>query len=269
MGLDVDRCVYHAYAVACLGNVSFKRSKLTQAKEQYLIVLQIYRKLRRRDREADALVHLAYISFNQCDIRAAEEYLDTAMELWRDRLRNTWGQGCCVRGYGDIAFRQSNVEKASRLYRSAIKMFRETQHKDYEAECLVRLGDIALATSNTTAATTAYTTALALFRSVQQLNGQVVCLKKMGDVLLQEEEVAQAEVLYLTALPSLVAMGVLRDEADCRLRLGDIASRRRHESPALAYWHSGMELYRAAENLDGAKCCLDRVKSSDSRTLPC
>ena len=129
------------------GDDALRQRHLDEAREYYQKALDVSQKLRKTEREVEALLRLGALSLWEDRYSAASEYYERALNAALS-TEDSLDEGYCLKGLGDVYARQALASKALKTYKEALNHFELSEKKEkmlvigYRSSLLASIGKI-------------------------------------------------------------------------------------------------------------------------------
>ncbi|MEV4756868.1 tetratricopeptide repeat protein [Micromonospora sp. NPDC049559] len=221
-----------------------------QAEEALGQALELYLRLGRDDRRANALTQLATLRRRRGEPLAAVAELEQALALCQ-RLGDPYGHADVLDELGVVRHLTGDHAGAVRILRESLAIREELDDDHGQASTLKQLGTLQQRSCEYRAAKEAYERALVLYRRLGDRNGQDRVLGLQGLVLIELGEHRAAERTLTETLRRHRELGYRQGEAHALNYLGDLHSRTGEYAAAERELAEALRLYREIEDPDG------------------
>ena len=195
-----------------------------------------------RQQQAQALNNLGWITQVQKGRLTALEWYERALDVAGDDA------GARAESLGNIAsvlLWEGEADRAHKLLREALDLFRAVGSRLGEANTLKAIGDVQRFRDEYDQALESYAAALDLFRAVGDRLGEANTLQAIGDVQQFRDERDAALDSYQQALQLFRAVGDRLGEANTRKAIGDVQQFKKDNEAALQSYAQALDLFRA------------------------
>lgn len=172
-----------ADTTASVGELACIRSRYEEARDALQKAALIYRKIKRRDREAYALVNLGLAFLGLGNAKEALTHIQAGLVIW-EGIPNKWGIGISRFALGDVAMYEHAYEQAQKHYVQALGYFTDdSRHwKTNEAECFLKLGMLLSRTLREGEARVALEDARRLYDETSSRRGKANCHRQLAEL---------------------------------------------------------------------------------------
>ena len=154
------------------------------------------------------------IANNQADYRAAIDFLNEGLTIYRD-LGDEQGVAANLNILGTVAIYSGEYEQARAYYEESLDIFRKLEDRVGVSKCLANLGTVAFYSGDFARARNFYEESLALQRELGDMWGMAASLANLGATALNQRDYAEAARHYKESLPLLNELGDKASIAEC------------------------------------------------------
>lgn len=227
--IDLATSSNYADALVTMGELSLTCRAWGDAKTAFKDAISIYRKSKRKDREAYAFVNLGQACLGLRETGEAAASVKTSLDLWHE-TSNKWGIGISTRALGDVERVKRAYGISKQHYTAAMTIFKQdaSHWRSDEADCLFRLALLTVEVEENEDALRYFDEAFQLYRMIGQRRGENNCLFHMAKLRLMEGCVASAIDVRQGALFDLRTvhraykeMGLEADKDECERAIAE------------------------------------------------
>ncbi|EJD07007.1 uncharacterized protein FOMMEDRAFT_144813 [Fomitiporia mediterranea MF3/22] len=174
--LSLEECANCMNTTVSAGELAYSLSQYDDAKDVFQRAATIYRRTKRRDREAYALIKLglAYIGLNAVD--DAFTSIRAGLDIWEE-----------LKIHGAL---EGASEDAEEHYAKALQSFRadSTHWKTFEADALLKLGILFIRTDRESRARDSIQNSSRLYKEAASRRGETDCLRQLTELDLRHSK---------------------------------------------------------------------------------
>jgi tetratricopeptide (TPR) repeat protein len=208
--------------------------------------------------EADALLNLGHIYWQQGQYQQAADHLQQALTLARE-IGDRVGETGALHNLGIVYQRQGHYQQAADHLQQALTLAREIGDRVGETNALLNLGIVDRRQGHYQQAADHYQQALALAREIGDRHGEANALDNLGAIHQRQGHYRQAADHHQQALALFRGIGDRHGEANTLLGLGTVHRRQGHYRPAADHHQQALTLFREMGDKHGEACALNRV----------
>jgi tetratricopeptide (TPR) repeat protein len=208
--------------------------------------------------EADALLNLGHIYWQQGQYGQAANHLQQALTLARE-IGDRHGETNALLNLGIVDQRQSHYGQAANHLQQALTLAREIGDRVVETNALLNLGIVDRRQGHYGQAADHYQQALTLAREIGDRHGEANALDHLGTIYQRQGHYQQAADHHQQALALFRGIGDRHGEANTLLDLGTAYRRQGHYQQAADHHQQALALFREMGDRHGEACALNRV----------
>ncbi len=228
----------------------------------YRQTLPLWKELGEKDREAETLFRIGWVSRDLGDADGTIDVMEQAGSLYRE-LGNQKREGVIL-NFLSTAYLQRG-DHASALDRAgrALTIFQTLNDQGGQASALNSQASILGSAGQTQKALDAYQAALTSARHAKNLDEEAVALYGIGDIRIDQGKPESALDSLEQALEIYRSLKSARPAANTRRRIANALQRLRRFDEALANLNKALDIYKSVGDLQGQSITLDSVGTLD------
>ncbi len=208
--------------------------------------------------EADALLNLGHIYWQQGQYGQAADHLQQALTLARE-IGDRHGETNALLDLGIVCQRQGHYGQAASHLQRAFTLASEIGDRVGETNALLNLGIVDRRQGHYQQAADHYQQALILAREIGDRHGEANALDNLGTIYQRQGHYQQAIDHHQQALVLFRGIGDRHGEANTLLDLGTAYRRQGHYQQAADHHQQALALFREMGDRHGEACALNRV----------
>jgi len=234
------------------------RRSYDQAILTYAQALRLYREVRDREREGDALgaTGSAYSNLGRND--KAIEYYEQALPIFRE-VKDRRGEGISLNNLGNSYYYLSRYERAIGFYEQAVAISREVKNRQGEGNTLNNLGNAYRYMSQYEKAIGYHQEALVIYRGIEDRQGERSALNNLSDAYNSLSQYEKA-ISYLEQSLALAHEGRNRQiEGETLHGLGNSYYYLHQFEKAIRYYEQALAIFREVKDRRGEGSALNNL----------
>jgi CHAT domain-containing protein len=248
-------------ALGNLGVVYYTLGNYPKAIEFHEQSLEIARKLKDRLGEGNALGNLGLISYTLGNYPEAIDFYEQSLEIARE-LKNRKGEGNVLLNLGIIYTYLSNYPKAIDLYEQSLAIAREIENQYGEGNTLGNLGAVYRILGNYPKAIEFHEQSLEIARKLKDRLGEGSALGNLGNVHYSLGNYSEAIEFHKQSLKIVRELKSLREERQALGNLGVEYHALGDYAKAIEYHEESLEIARNLEDPFGERQALSNMGSA-------
>ena len=206
---------------------------------------------------AKALTNAGCITWQQGDYPIAGEYLNEAIEIYRNHaIDDRGGLANAMHMYGHVVFDQKDYPRARNYFEASLSIFREINDQPLIVTLDSDIGNIDYHEGDYKSAREKYEECLEISRKMGDQSLVAVNLLRLGNIYRLEGDYERACVLYEESLGSIREMEWNLELASNLHRLGFVAQFRGDYQKAAELFSESLEMQQDMGNKQGIAECL-------------
>ncbi len=208
--------------------------------------------------EADALLNLGHIYWQQGQYQQAADHCQQALALARE-IGDRVGETSALLNLGIVYQRQGHYQQAADHLRQALILAREIGDRVGEINALLNLGIVDRRQGHYQQAADHCQQALALAGEIGDRHGEANALDNLGTIYQRQGHYHQAADHHQQALALFRGIGDRHGEANALLDLGTVHRRQGHYQQAADHHQQALTQFREMGDKHGEACARNRV----------
>jgi CHAT domain-containing protein len=234
------------------------RDGMRRALAVYQESLPLWKELGLKDREAEALFRIGWISRDLGDADGTISALEQALPLFQKTGDHT-REGIVLNFLSTAYLQRGDLDAATDRASRALAVFREQKDPELEASALNIQASAFYAGGQTQKALDAYQGALALARTAKSLPEESVALYGIGDIRTDQGKPESALDALEQALEIHRSLNSARDAANTRRRIADVLQQLHRLDEALANLQKALSSYKNLGDVQGQAITLSSI----------
>jgi len=223
-----------ANALGNIGNVYRNKGELDRALEAYLQALQIHKRLGYAQGEASDLSNMGIVYQLKGELDKALECYSQALEIDR-RIGFAQGEASALGNIGVVYRNKGELNKALDYHSQALEIHKRIGYAQGEASALNSMGNVYYSKGEPNEALECYSQALEIDRRIGFAQGEASALSSMGNVYYSKGEPNEALECYSQALEIDERIGYTQGEAIALGNMGNVYYSKGDLNKALEY----------------------------------
>ncbi|MDQ4021408.1 MAG: tetratricopeptide repeat protein [Actinomycetota bacterium] len=209
---DTDEPAAEADALLNLGHIYWQQGHYGQAAEHLQQALTLASQIGDRVGETNALLNLGIVDRRQGDYQQAADHCQQALTL-ASQIGDRHGEANALDNLGTIYQRQGHYQQAADHHQQALALFREIGDRHGEANTLLDLGTAYRRQGHYHQAADHHQQSLALFREMGDQHGESCARNRVGETLVAMRQLDQALTQHTAALALATQIGDRYEQA--------------------------------------------------------
>ncbi len=240
--------------------IPHQRGEYEKAREIYLQVLEIYKRLNEELNVAVALHQLGMIAQDQGDYETARQRYAESLEI-KKKLGNQSGIAITLHQLGMIAQKQGDYETARARYAESLEIAKKLGDQSGIAQTLHQLGRLAQIAGDYETARKRYVESLEIKRKLGNQSGIAITLHELGNIAYLQGDYDTARQRYAESLEIAKKLGDQSGIASSLHQLGMLAEIDGNKTEAARLFRETLEIFERLKSPDAkmARESLERV----------
>ncbi|MCK4404021.1 MAG: tetratricopeptide repeat protein [candidate division Zixibacteria bacterium] len=256
----------------------------SQAEKDFLTLLNLSKKTKKRSNQIKALNHLGELFWLRADYSTSQAYVEEARRI-SFSLKDDLGLAVSFNNFGDINRRQGSFDRALQFYKSSLKHFKKIKDGDGIARSYNNIGISYWSLGTLSEASEYFERALRVRRESGDKVGEAKTLNNLALIYQDRGNLSQSLEMLTSALEIFRRIGDKRNSGYCLGNMGTIHKNQAEFSNALKAFRDSIQIFSdigdqhaltysignigdvqlKMGNLDEAKRCYDQTLSAAKR----
>lgn len=240
------------YKIGCLiaeqnkADVDVFREQFDEADSIYNTLLNEFRKLNDKKREAFVLNDIGSLKLRISDNVNAMKYFQEALGIFQS-LDLKIGLIICYGNIGNLHENFGDYAKALDLYIQQLEVSEATNDKEAIGVALENIGDIQKSMGNTEKALEYYDKSLKIFQDINDLEGIGILNINIGEIAISNKEFEKAHQHFELAMEVLESIGSKSNVAYINNKLGFLHREKKEFKEALEHFQTALRISEESE----------------------